>query len=886
MRWIAAARERLNALLHRARQDDELEEELRFHLAQETEYLNQAGLDAQEARRQAHVRLGGVEQWKESVRDARGAPRLETLGRDVRLAARSLARRPAFSLGAVLTMALGVGAATTVYAVVDGVMLRPLPYEAPSALVTVGAVTGAGVLLAPDVQDLQPISLLHYRYLRERARSFETLAAVSTRRLMPLSTRDGGEEEVPAGEISPEVLELLGAKTPALGRAFLPDEYGAGQEGAVMVTYGEWQSRYGADPGIIGRTIGRIRGRKFPAVVVGILPPDFRPLEAFSALGERIGYYFPEAPERRPGDRGWERWYVLGRLKPGVSIAQARAEVAQIAGDVTREFPDAVGSRLGDGSRYRLGLNGLQAQTVGASGQILVLFATAAALLLLLAAMNAATLLFARSLERAKEFDVRTALGASRTAIVRLIVSEAGILAIAGGALGVLLAHAGVAAFLRYAPASIPRLNAVALDQRALAIAAAVSLGTGMAAGLLPAIRLTRRGPRGDSRVRAWLVAGQMSLAIILLAGAGLLFNSFVRIQAVDPGFDGDALITVMVPYKDAASVAGLPHWQKWERVLDELRQVPGVQSAAGTTAVPFQAPAATVRVQLPDDASGTWRDGIAIHAITSDYLATVGTRLLAGRGFERADASDSERVALVNESFVRTHLGSVDPIDTVLRLSETDDRIRIVGVVEDVVQRRVEDGFRPALYVPHSQYGLVAFVVAVVRTTVPPNSVIADLRAVSARLVPARQPDIRLMQDVAASTRTSPRFQAILIGSFAIVATLLAAVGLYGTMAHFVERRRRELSIRIALGADRTGVMGMVFGRGMRLTMAGVMIGMVGTLFFTRALAGLLYGVAPSDPATLLVVCAVLVLVSAAACLIPASRAMSVDPVAVLRAE
>jgi predicted permease len=886
MRWLAAARERLDAVWHRARHDEELEEELRFHLAEEAEFLQREGLDAENARRQAQLHLGGVEQCKETVRDARGAPFLEVFGRDLRLAARSLSRKPAFSLGAIITMALGIGAATTVYAVVDGVMLRPLPYKAPSALVTVGAVTGSGVLLAPDVQDLRPISLLHYRYLRERARSFETLAAVSTQRLMPLSTRDGGEEEVPAGEISPEVLDMLDAKTPALGRAFLPDEYGAGEEGAVMLTYGEWQSRYGADPGIIGRTIGRIRGGRFPAVVVGVLPPDFRPLEAFLALGERIGYYFPEAPERRPGDRGWEEWYVLGRLKPGVSIERARAEVAQIANDVTREFPDAVGSRLRNGSRYRLGLNGLHAQTVGASGQVLVLFLTAAGLLLLLAAMNAATLLFARSLERTKEFGVRMALGASRTAVVRLIVSEAGILAIAAGALGVLLAYAGVAAFLRYAPPSMPRLNAVALDQRALAIAAAVSLGTGIAAGLLPALRVTRRGSWGRSHLRGWLVAGQMSLAIVLLAGAGLLFNSFVRIQAVDPGFDGDGLVTVMVPYKDAASVSGLPHWQKWERVLEELRKVPGVQSVAGTTAVPFQAPAATVRVQLQNDASGTWRDGVAIHAITTGYLQTAGTRLLAGRGFERLDAPGSERVALVNESFVRTHLAGVDPIDTVLRLSDKDDRVRIVGVVEDVVQRRVEDGFRPALYVPHSQYGLVAFVVAVVRTTVPPSNVIADLRAAVTRLVPTRQPEVRLMQDVAASTRTSAWFQTILIGSFALVATSLAAVGLYGTMAHFVERRRRELSIRIALGADRTGVMRMVFGRGMRLTMAGVSIGMVGTFFFTRALTGLLYGVEPNDPATLLVIGVTLVVVSAAACLAPAARAISLDPVTVLKAE
>jgi putative ABC transport system permease protein len=895
MRWIAALRERLDALVNRARQDDDLHEELRFHLDQETQFLREGGLDQRQARREAQIRLGGVERYTEEVRDARGVRLLQDLARDLALATRSLARKPFFSAGVALTFALGVGATTTIYTVVDGVMLRPLPYEEPSALVTVGAVAG-GALVAPGVQPLEPISLLHYQHLRERARSFEMLAAVNTERLMPLSSRDGGREEVPAHEISSALLMLLGAATPALGRRFVPEEYGSRQEGAVMVTYEEWQSRYGADPGIIGRTIGRIRGGRFPAVVVGVLPRDFRPLEAFSATGEAPGYYFPAAPETLSEDRRWERWYVLGRLKPGFSLGQARAEVERVAGDVSREFAEAAGSRLPNGSRYRVGVNGLQAQTIGASGQVLALFLGAAGLLLVLATMNAATLLLARSLERTKEFAVRMALGAGRMQVIRLILSEAGVLVIAGAGLGVLFAYGGVAAFLRYAPASIPRLNAVAVDGRTLAVAAALSLGVGMAAGIFPAIRVARRGhgerlragysfAEPTSQLRTVLVGGQMSLAIVLLAGAGLLFNSFVRIQALDPGFDGDRVLMMMAPYKDAASVAGLPHWRAWDRVLDELRSVPGVQRVAGTTAVPFQAPAATVRVQWRGDTPDSWRDGIALYAITPDYLRTIGTRLLAGRSVEPIDGPDTERVALVNESFARTHLDGSDPIKTFVRLSDTDGLLRVVGVVEDVVQKRAEDGFRPAIYVPYTQYR-AAFVVAVIRTTSPTDAIVADVRAVAARLIPARPPDVRAVRELMASTHTSPRFQAMLIGSFALVATLLAAVGLYGTMTHFVERRRRELSIRIALGANRNGVMRMVVGRGMRLTMAGLTVGTMGTLFLTRTLTSLLYGVEPNDPATLLLVGVVLVVVSIAACVIPACRAISVDPVAVLRAE
>lgn len=896
MSWMAAARERVAALLFRTQQDAELDEELRFHLDHETESLRQSGLGPREAQRLAQQRLGGLQQCREGVHDARGLGFAEDLARDVALAVRSLVRRPLLPLGVATTLGLGVGATTTIYAVVDGVMLRRLPYEEPSALVTLGTVTGA--LVAPGVQDLGPISILYYQQIRERARSFETLAAVDVERLMPLATADGGEEMVPAHGISGDLLEMLGAATPALGRTFLPDEYGTAQEGAVMVTFDEWQRRYGGDPGLVGRTIGRIRGRRFPAVVVGVLPPDFRPLEAFFASGERPGFYFPRAPDLYADERGWEPWYVLGRLRSGVSIEQARAEMERIAADVAREFPQAVGARQGDGTPWRIGLNGLQAQTVGASGQVLGLFLGAALLLLLLAVMNAATLLLGRSLDRTREFSIRMALGAGRMRLVRLMLCEAGILMLAGGALGVLLAYGGIELFLRYAPAAMPRLNAVALDARVLTMAAATSIVAGLAVGLLSALRLTRRGTWGrlqsgahaiaepTSRVRTWLVSGQMTLAIVLLAGAGLLFNSFVRIRSLDPGLDAERLVTITVPYKNAAAVTRLPLSQAWDRVLDEFRAVPGVLSVAGTTTAPFQTPFWTLRVRLSGDAPEKWREHIAGYAITPGYLATVGTRLVRGRDFERLDGPAAGRVALVNERFVRMEFNGADPLDAILRLDDSDEDVRIVGVVEDVIQRRAEDGFRPAIYVPYTQYDQAAFVVAVVRTTLPADAMFDDLREASARLVPGRQPEVRAMQALMASTRTNPRFQTMLIGAFALIAAMLAAVGVYGAMAHFVERRRRELGIRMALGANREDVLRMVLVHGLRLSMAGLAVGLVATLFLARALRGFLYEVEPHDPATLLLVVAVLLIVSATASLVPARRATSVDPVTVLKSE
>lgn len=465
MAWFRSRRDGLEARLDR---------ELRDHVALEAE---DNGGNPNAARRA----LGNRTLISEDTRAEWGGVWRERLVRDVALAMRNVARSPLLSLGVAITLGLGIGATTTVYAIVDGVMLRRLPYDEPSTLVTVGAVSGAFV--APGVQDLGPISILHYQQLRRRARTFDTLAAINVRRLMPLASTDGGETEVRAHEVSSGLFEMLGTTTPALGRLFLPGEYSTPQEGAVMVAFEEWQGRYGGDHGIIGRTIGRIRGGRFPAVVVGVLPPNFHPLEALFASGERPAYYFPRAAEILPEDRGSEPWYVLGRLRSGVSIDQARADIARVAAEVAREYPDAVGLRERSGSLYRLGLNGLHAQTVGANAQVLGMFLGAAALLLALAAMNAATLLLSRSLDRSKEFAVRMALGAGRARVAQLILLEAGVLAIAGGLLGTLIAYGGVEAFLRFAPSSIPRLNAITLDTRALAITAITAISSASPSG-------------------------------------------------------------------------------------------------------------------------------------------------------------------------------------------------------------------------------------------------------------------------------------------------------------------------------------------------------------------------------------------------------------------
>ena len=833
--------------------------------------------------------------------------RLVTSGwaNDLKSAVRSLGRRPGFAMGVACTFALGIGATTTVYSVVDGVMLRPLPYREPSALVTLGSVMPNAAWMdgAADLQNLRVINWRNLARFQERTRSLESVGAIMEARLLRLPVDDGWvATRAPA--VSSGLFETLGV-VPVLGRSFLPEEYGARQrnadglvEPAALITYGAWQRRYGGDTAVVGQPL---EGNG--PVLVGVLPPGFRPLEAFGEAP--ADFYLPFHADDEA--RGYNV-VALARLRPGVSLEQARAEAPGIAAELAAAFPDD--NLLPDGTHLGIGLNGLHAQTVGASGRMLGLFLGAAGLLLLLAAMNGATLLLSRSLDRSRELGVRMALGASRTRLVRLLVSEAGLLALVGGGLGILLAYVGVEALLRYAPASlpIPLLSTVRVDARVVSVAALVSLGTGVAARLLPAWRLTRSGLGGGmsrighasaertSGLRAVLVGGQMAVAIVLLSGAALLFNSFVRLTTVDPGFEADGLVSMMEAYKGSAAAEGTDAlWQVWDVLLDELRSVPGVESVAGTTGLPFGAPFWTPPILLPGEAPSALRE-IAGYAITPGYLATAGTTLLQGRGFDRLDGPQAERVVVVNESFVRTELGGADPLNLIVRRRrwqyETGEPVatlvpmRIVGVVEDVVQARPEEGLRPAIYVPYTQFEEATFISAAVRTSRPPNTVISDLRRVSAWFTPARQRVIVTMDNRMATTRASPRFNAMLTGAFALVAVLLAATGLYGSMLHAVWRRRREFGVRMALGANRAGVVRMVLGQGLRLSTAGLACGAVCTLVSARVLGSFLYEVRPTDPATLLTVGAVLVLVSVVACLVPARRATAIDPATVLKAD
>lgn len=813
---------------------------------------------------------------------------------DLRIAARSMRRRPGFTAGVALTLGLGIGATTTIFSVVDGVLLRPLPYTEAPRLAAIGATfpsrewadEGAGL------QYLAGISLLNYADFRERSTSFERIAGIESTSILLPDLGDGPELAL-AASVSPDFFEIFDL-TPSLGRTFLPEEYSTASEAAFMISYGAWQRRYGGDPAVVGRPLDRVGTE---ATIVGVLPRDFEAPEAF--FNGTPDFWMPLMPDHdRYASRGRRSLYVAGLMRPGVLVVDAREEARDIAADLARTFPD--GNVYPDGTHFGIGVNGLHAQTVGTSGGTLRIFLGAAALLLVLAAMNAATLLLARSLDRAGEFGVRRALGAGRARLVRLLLTEALLLAGLAGAIGIALAWAGVEFFVRFAPADTPRLTSVVVDARILGSAAGFSLLAGVVAGLAPALGLgagtsargAETGARHSetgSRVRSTLVAAQLGVAVLLLSAAGLLFSSFVNIVSVEPGFEPEGLVTMNVGVKRPGAPEGEEMWQAWDLVLAEMARLPGLTSVAGASNAPFQDPVWAPRLLLPGDDDDTVREGIAGYSITPGYFETIGTPVVAGRDIRTTDRRDGEPVALVNQEFVRTQLGGADPLGlTIVHDPDGSSRnpLRIVGVVGNVIQGRAEEGPRPAIYVPYTQVDW-PFLEVVVRAAGPVEDVLSPMRQAVARfnaVVPPR--DLRPMSVRMADRRITPRFQAMLIGGVALIALLIAATGLYGSLAHAVGRRRRELGVRMALGAARIGVIRMVVGQGLTIAFAGLVLGLSSALFATRVIRGLLFGVEPHDPATLVAVVVLLGLVALLASLVPAGRATSVDPVEVLRAD
>ncbi len=812
--------------------------------------------------------------------------------RTIRTAIRGLVRRPGFALVTILTLGLGVGATTTILSVVDGVMFRPLPYDDEERLVAVG-VTFPGrewVEGVDDLQHLAGVSVKNMEYLRDRTRTLDLLAGVEISSAL-IPDQGDGPQLARLGRVTEDFFEVLGAGV-ELGRLFTPDEYGPNDVPPVVLAYGTWRTRFGGDPAVVGRPVPAPEGASAPTIV-GVLSADFVPPESAGA-GE-VEFWQPLDPTSpRYEQRGSRSLSLLGRLSGGSRVIAARAEFEGLAAELARDFPE--GNVYPDGSWFGYGVNGLRDDVIGASRRPLLVFLGAAALLLILSAMNAANLLLVRTSDRLGELSVRRALGAGRATLVGHVVLESLLLSLAGGLLGVVIAALGVEAFLALSP-EVPRMGAIGVDGRVLLLALSVSLGAGVLIGILPAAGVARRDPataiRANSAgsgggaaagLRTALVTVQLAVALLLGIGASVLMHSFVKVSSVDPGFRAEGLVS----FRLAAKRPGGPPstWGAWDETIEAVRQVSGLSGVAGVSNLPFEDPNWAPAIRFPGETEEDARTGIAGYAVTPGYFETVGQPVLEGRGILQADGPDGEPVAVVNRALVERDFEGVDPVGATILVGGEGAALRVVGVVDDVVIRRAEEGPQPALYLPHTQVEW-PWIKVVVRSEREYGPLASDLRRAAATvspIVPIQQ--MVRMEDRIRSVETEPRFQAWLIGSFALAALLLAAVGLYGTLSHAVGQRRREIGVRLALGAEPRQVFAMVLRQGALVAGIGGVTGGVGAVLLSDVLERFLYDVPALDPIGFGVATAALALATLLAVLRPALRATRVDVAGSLRSE
>jgi putative ABC transport system permease protein len=798
---------------------------------------------------------------------------------ELRQAFRALRTSPGFSALVIVVLAFGIGANTAIYSIVNGVLLRPLPFADAARLVAVDTTTRN-----------QPDNTSYPDFLDWRAQTtaLDHLAAYAT--AGATLTGAGEATSLPTAIVTADLFPMLGV-SPLRGRVFAPADDQPGAERTVLLSEGLWTRRFGRDPSIVGRSIA-LDGEPF--TVIGVMPAVF----GFPIDGEDPPQlWMPVNASRFAAQWATQRnasfLKAIGHLREGHDVAAAQAELSTIAARLGQQY--ARNKNRGVLIRpfqavlvqeYRLGL--------------LVLLGAVAAVLLI-ACANVANLLLARGSSRRRELAVRLAIGASRGQLVRQLLAETLLLASIGGAIGALLALWGVDALIRYSPLPIPRLHAVHVDRAALLFTTLASLATGLLSGLVPAFQLSRvnacehlkDGERGGTgaagaRTRTILVVAELTLSLVLLASAGLLVRTLVALQRVDPGFATEraALMELLLPgarYPDADAMRAF-----YRRLRSEVNAMPGISAGAVTTMLPLSGSDIDVGFTIegrPTDPSQ--RLGAPLFSISPEYFTTMGIRLVKGRGFTERDSETAPLVIIVSEAFAAKYWPGEDPIGKRLTIgyNKTGPR-EVVGIVRDVKQSRLSDPLRPQMYTPFEQTPW-PFVTAIVRTPAAPDAAAASMRAMLARVDPMLGAgDIRTLEQFVARSMATPRFTTFLIGAFAAVALLLAGFGLFSVMAYSVAQRRREIGIRMALGAQPSDVRAMVVGQALHMGAVGLAIGIVGAFGATRVLGALLYGVSPTDPMTFAGVCAALGGVMLVAAYLPARRATRIDPLAALRTE
>ena len=881
MRWTAEVRERVRALFRREREESEMEAELREHIEMQVLENQRLGMDAAEARRRAVISFGGAERVREEVRDARGVALVEEWRSDVRYALRALRRNPGFTAVALLTLALGIGANAAMFSIVDGVLLRPLPYpEADEVVLLYQTSQKSGEQRGRvSFQDLEDFG--------GRMRSLEAVAGFAP--VPTILTGQGDPQEIEMAYVTEAFFDVLGVPV-QLGRPLLDDDHRLRQRHAV-ISNGMYRTILGGDPSVIGSAIA-LRG--VPHTIIGVMPADVLHPTPETAVWIPHSLVEPNMFSNGMPTRGDRYLSSVARLAPGVTVDQAQQELNALSAELAATYPES-------NAEWNAGaIVPLRTSIVGDVDQALVVVLAVVGFILLIGCVNLANLLLARGSARSREIAIRTALGAGRRRIVRQLLTESIVLAVIGGVIGLVLSYWGVQTILALSADTLPRVEDVRVDGRVIAFGLLLAAVTGVLFGLFPALRLAQTNPQQDlrggrgtvgsdgGRLRSTLVVAEVALAVLLVIGAGLMARSFMALRSVDPGFSPDRVLTVAMQL----NLAGVPGEeiagflvQRREDILSRVRELPGVEDAGMINVFPLRQDGA-FSLEYTRAGADAEPGQAGVHADTRyvdpGYHRTMGIPLLRGEYLPAELGEDAPVPVLMSENAARRLWPDDDPIGRLINVPWGE--AVVVGVVGEVRQIGLAEAPPPAVYFPQ----LIAprmLATLVVRTAGEPIALAEPIREIIREIDP-NQPIRSTMplRTVMAESIAQDRFFTVLFSVFGALALALAAIGIYGVLAYGVRQRTQEIGVRMAMGARAIDVMGMIAGAGMTLVGIGVLIGTIAALILTRVLASQLYGITATDPATFAAAIAFLGFVALLATYIPARRATRVPPMIALR--